>query len=187
MDIAYFKRYRMEISLSGRALDPTPVPEHYSFLPWDGALLDAFARAKYLGFRNEIDTEVFPCLAEFEGCRRLMADIASRPGFVPAATWLAMRLPDGDARPQYCGTVQGVRDRHGVGAIQNLGVAHEHRRRGLGESLVLHALRGFRRSGVGRVMLEVTAENDQAIRLYRRLGFSAVKVVYKAVETVCMR
>jgi hypothetical protein len=187
MEIAYFKRFRMEISLSGRVLDPTPVSARYSFLSWDGALLDAFARAKYLGFRNEIDTEVFPCLSDFAGCRRLMADIAGRPGFLPAATWLAIYLPEGDAAAQYCGTVQGVRDRRGIGAIQNLAVAHEHRRYGLGESLVLRSLGGFRRSGVGRVMLEVTAQNYPAIRLYRRLGFSAVKTVYKPVETACAR
>ena len=98
MDIAYFKRFRMEINLSGRVLDPTPAPRRYCFLPWDGALLDAFARAKYLGFRNEIDTRVFPCLGDFAGCRRLMADIAGSPGFLPAATWLAVWLPEGDAQ-----------------------------------------------------------------------------------------
>ena len=111
MDIAYFKRFRMEITLSGRVVNPPPVPDGYVFLPWDGALLEAFARAKYLGFRDEIDTEVFPCLGEFAGCRRLMADIAGSPGFLPGATWLAMCLANGEARPQYCGIVQGVRDR----------------------------------------------------------------------------
>ena len=35
-----------------------------------------------------------------------------------------------------------------------------------------------------RVYLEVTAQNDGAIRLYRRLGFTMVKTVFKAVETV---
>ena len=30
----------------------------------------------------------------------------------------------------------------------------------------------------------MTAENDGAIRLYRRLGFVTVKTVYKAVEAV---
>jgi ribosomal protein S18 acetylase RimI-like enzyme len=177
----------MELNLPRRVADPTPAPDGYVFLPWDGALLDAFARAKYLGFRHEIDTEVFPRLADFAGCRRLMADIAGSPGFLPAATWLAMYLPDGDGVVQYCGTVQGVRDRYGIGTIQNLAVAHEHRCRGLGEGLVLRALGGFHRAGVGRVTLEVTAQNDAAIRLYRRLGFSAFKTVYRAVETACTR
>ncbi len=69
--------------------------------------------------------------------------------------------------------MQGVRDRHGLGAIQNLGVAREHRRCGLGTSLLLRSLAGFRQAGVRRVYLEVTAQNDAAIRLYRRVGFTA--------------
>ena len=182
MDLAYYKRFRMEIDLSGRDLAPTPAPSHYCFLPWTDSLLDAFARAKFLSFRNELDTAVFPCLAEFDGCRRLMNETAGKPGFVPEATWLVVRSRFPGTRAEYCGTVQGARDRRGVGAIQNLGVVSEHRRCGLGMGLLLRALAGFHQSGIRRVYLEVTAQNSNAIRLYRRAGFTTVKVVYKAVE-----
>ena len=171
MDLAYFKRFRMEINLAGRELTPKPVPSHYRFLSWDASLLDAFSKAKYQSFRNELDANVFPCLAEFEGCRRLMAEIARKPGFLPEATWLITYSPTGCSRIEYCGTVQGVRDKHGLGAIQNVGVAPEHRNAGLGTNLLLHSLGGFHRAGVRRVYLEVTAQNHGAIRLYRRLGF----------------
>ena len=86
--------------------------------------------------------------------------------------------------PEFCGTVQGIRDVSGLGAIQNLGIAPEHRNGGLGTILLFHALQGFRRAGIGRVYLEVTAQNEGALRLYRRLGFVTVKTVYKAVEHV---
>jgi ribosomal protein S18 acetylase RimI-like enzyme len=182
MNLAYFKRFRMEINLAGRNLRPVPLPTHYYVLPWEESLLDAFARAKYRSFRNELDANVFPCLSEFDGCRRLMAEIAGKPGFVPGATWLVVYSPGGRARPEYCGTVQGVRDKHNLGAIQNLGVAPEHRNAGLGTCLMLHSLEGFQQAGVQRVYLEVTAENQGAIRLYRRVGFVAIRTVYKAVE-----
>jgi ribosomal protein S18 acetylase RimI-like enzyme len=199
MDIAYFKRFRMEIRLAGRELALPPTPGHYHFLPWNGSLLDAFARAKYLSFRGEVDAEVFPCLSEFDGCRRLMAEIAAKPGFLPEATWLVVGccpakwgspiLADTkvgtvltQARLEYCGTVQGIRTRPGYGAIQNLGVAKEHRRGGLGMNLLLRALAGFREAGVDCVSLDVTAQNQNAIRLYRRVGFQPVRVLYKAVE-----
>lgn len=116
MDLAYYKRFRMEINLAGRDLTPPPVPSHYFFLPWEESLLDAFSQAKYLSFRDEFDANVFPCLAEFDGCRRLMAEIARKPGFLPEATWLVIHSPGGPSRPEYCGTVQGVRDKHGLGA-----------------------------------------------------------------------
>jgi ribosomal protein S18 acetylase RimI-like enzyme len=185
MDLAYFKRFRMEIDLAGRDLTPAPAPDHYYFLSWEESLLDAFARAKYLSFRGEIDTGVFPCLAEFDGCRRLMREIVGKPGFLPESTWLVVHSAGGGARPEYCGTVQGVRERHGLGSIQNIGVAAEHRRCGLGAALLLRSLAGFRGAGVRRVRLEVTARNDAAVRLYRRVGFTAIRTVYKTVETAC--
>ena len=44
------------------------------------------------------------------------------------------------------------------------------------------ALNGFRQAGLRRVYLEVTAQNQNALRLYKRLGFTRVRTVYKAVE-----
>jgi len=179
----YFKRYRMEIDLMGRDLSRAAPPQGYCFLPWDSSLLEAYALAKYRSFRDEIDANVFPCLGNLAGCRRLMTEISHKPGFLPEATWLAECLSNGRRAPEYCGTVQGIRDRPGLGAIQNLGITPEHRDAGLGTRLLFRALQGFRQAGIERVYLEVTSQNDGAIRLYRRLGFATVKTVFKAVET----
>ncbi len=183
MDLMYFKRYRMEISLAGRDLAPPQAPPGYGFEPWNPALLDAFAAAKYAAFRSEMDANVFPCLGELDGCRRLMREIVHKPGFLPQTTWLLTCSRPGK-RPEYCGTVQGIRDTAGLGALQNLGIAPEHRNSGLGTILLFHCLQGFRQAGVNRVYLEVTAQNEGALRLYRRVGFVTAKVVYKAVEHV---
>ena len=187
MHLICYKRFRMEIDLAGREIAPRPLPDGYFVLPWSGSLLDAFARAKYLSFRDELDARVFPCLADFAGCKRLMREIAGKPGFLPEATWLLAHHPDGLQQVEYCGTIQGVCDRHGFGAIQNLGVARRHRRRGLGVNLLMRSLAGFCRAGVSHVFLEVTAENDQALRLYRQVGFHTTKAVYKTIETSTVR
>ena len=68
------------------------------------------------------------------------------------------------------GTIQGLQS-EGWGAIQNLGIAPQHRGRGLGSLLVLRAAGGFRSVGLTRMHLEVTTDNTAAIRLYERLGF----------------
>jgi hypothetical protein len=191
----YFKRYRMEITLAGRNLAPPRAPAGYRVEAWNPALLDAFAEAKYQSFHSEMDANVFPCLGDIDGCHRLMREIVRKPGFLPETTWLLTygrdRAPGGTPstlgpgrRPEFCGTVQGIRDASGLGAIQNLGVAPEHRNAGLGTILLFHALEGFRQVGIRRVYLEVTAHNDGALRLYRRIGFVTVKTVYKAVEHV---
>ena len=182
MDLAYFKRYRMEIDLAGQALAPPSLPEGYRFLPWQPSLLEGFAEAKYLSFRGELDANVFPCLGELAGCRRLMTEISQKPGFLPEATWLVQYAAGAGEAAECCGTIQGVRDNAGLGAIQNVGVTPEHRNCGLGTALLCQAMQGFQRAGLQRVYLEVTAENTGAIRLYRRFGFVTVKTVYKAVE-----
>jgi len=88
MNLMYFKRYRMEIALAGRDFSLPYTPEGYRFEPWNSALLDAFAEAKYVSFRSEIDANVFPCLGELDGCRRLMREIIRKPGFLGGTTWL---------------------------------------------------------------------------------------------------
>jgi ribosomal protein S18 acetylase RimI-like enzyme len=176
IDLRYFKRYRMELDLA-RPLPPVPpLPDGYFWLPWDDNLLNAHARAKYASFHAEIDSQVFPSLATEAGCAQLMRAIRLKPGFLPGATWLLACGPD------FCGTVQGVRERSGLGAIQNLGVAAGHRGRGLGTALMLQALHGFRRARLPGAILEVTAQNESAVRLYRRLGFRCRKTLYKPVE-----
>ena len=185
MDSTYFKRYRMEIDLAGRDLAAGPLPPGYRFVPWHESLLDAFAEAKYLSFRDELDANVFPCLGDPAGCRRLMSEISRKPGFLAEATWLLVYTPPDGGSVENCGTVQGIRDRQGLGAIQNLGIAPAHRDAGLGTRLLFRALEGFRRAGLSRVHLEVTAENEGAIRLYRRLGFVTAKTVFKAAELPC--
>ena len=184
MGLSYFKRYRMEIDL-GRPLPQAALPPGYRFVAWEPRLLNVHADTKYHSFRGEIDANVFPCLGDYEGCVRLMTDISEKDGFLPGATWLVVhreQRPFGGPNFTYCGTIQGLRDRLGLGAVQNLGVAPEQRGLGLGGALMLKALAGFREAGLRRAFLEVTAENDSAIRLYRRLGFYKARTVYKAVE-----
>ena len=44
------------------------------------------------------------------------------------------------------------------------------------------SLAGFQSAGAKVVSLEVTTQNESAIRLYERIGFTTQKIVYKTVE-----
>lgn len=171
----------MDIHLAGRHFAPRRLPNDYQLVPWDESLLEAFAAAKYNSFIGEVDANVFPSLSTLDGCRQLMTDITSKPGFVPAATWLMVYSPPSGSEPEYCGTIQGLRDKFGQGAIQNIGITAPHRCKGLGTSLIIQCLEGFRRAGIFLAHLEVTAQNVKAIELYRRLGFVTVKTIYKTI------
>jgi ribosomal protein S18 acetylase RimI-like enzyme len=171
--ISYVKRYKMEADLY--ALPAPVLPAGFECLPWCDHLTELHAEVLFGSFHGEIDSHVFPSLGDRAGCSCLMAEIRRKWGFVPGATWLLV----GPSGP--CGTVQGVRERTGLGAIQNLGIVPAWRGRGLGAALLVHALHGFRAAGLGRAVLEVTAHNDPAVRLYRRLGFRRRKILYKAI------
>jgi GNAT superfamily N-acetyltransferase len=174
--LRYFKRYKMEVELAGLPA-PESLPD-YRCLPWHPALIDAHADVLCQSFYGELDAEVFPSLGDRNGCACLLTEIARKPGFLPEATWLVV-----DPANLPCATVQGVLQR-GCGAIQNLGVLPTHRGRGVGQAALLQALHGFWRAGAGRALLEVTAGNDSAVRLYRRIGFRSRKTIYKAVPDV---
>jgi ribosomal protein S18 acetylase RimI-like enzyme len=171
----YFKRFRMEIDLADAPAVPE-LPAGYAWVPWRETLLACHAEIKYLSFHAEIDAQVFPNLGDRIGCLNLMEEIARRSSFCPEATWL-VRCDDG-----FCGTIQGVSDRAGIGAIQNLGVLPLYRSQGLGVALLLKALEGFRSARMKRVFLEVTAQNEGALRMYHRLGFRRRKTLYKGVN-----
>ena len=183
MESTYFKRFRMEVDLrrESPAVEPATLPPGYRFVPWNEALLDVHARTKFRSFLDEIDSVVFPCLGELDGCRRLMREIRNKRGFLPDATWLVAfgRGPEGLL---WCGTIQTVIATGGVGTIQNIGVVPSHRGLGLGTALIRQALAGLRRHAVVRGSLEVTADNSRAVRLYLRLGFRRCKTVYKTVD-----
>lgn len=182
MGLTYFKRYRMEFDLRQPLFTSPPLPAGYHLLSWQDSLIQAHATVKYECFCLELDALVFPCLGEREGCLRLMREIANREGFLSRATWLLEYRDDARSQREYCGTVQGVRDGSGNGAIQNLGITPAHRGQGLGTTLLHAAMTGFDRSGIRRVFLEVTAQNTGAVRLYQRLGFRRTKTVYKAAD-----
>jgi GNAT superfamily N-acetyltransferase len=172
----------MEIDLGGREF-PLDCPPDYRFIPWDPSLLEVHAQAKFHSFQFELDANVFPCLGDAAGCVRLMREISNKPGFLPQATWLLAYMGQGETPLEYCGTVQGIRDATtGMGSIQNLGITPHHRHRGLGTLLMHKALDGFRRAGIRRAFLEVTARNSAAVQLYRGMGFNKARTVYKAVE-----
>ncbi|MFM8578659.1 MAG: GNAT family N-acetyltransferase [Planctomycetaceae bacterium] len=178
----YVKRFRMAVEIgSFKGPAPATTPAGYRLVAWNDALIDVHARTKFRAFRHEIDARVFPCLGDPEGCRRLMREIRSKPGFMPAAAWLIAwgQLPE---ELQWCGTIQAVSERRISAMIQNVGVVPGHRGTGLGSLLISRVVEACQRAGLARVCLEVTADNLGAVRLYERLGFRRMKTVYKTLD-----
>lgn len=170
--VAYHKRFRMERELAGLP-EAGALPAGYCLEAWHARWLEAHAEVLAACFEGATDAEIFPTLGSQSGCLHLMRELVQRRDFLPQATWLLV----GPVGP--CGSIQALWERRAVAAIQNLGIRPEHQNRGLGRALLLHLLHTLQQSGFGRVLLEVTANNIPALRLYQGLGFRRTKVIYK--------
>ncbi|NBO91276.1 MAG: N-acetyltransferase [Planctomycetia bacterium] len=173
LGVGYHKRFKMERPLAG--LPRAMLPCGYGAVAWNADLLEAHAEVLAGCFRGSQDAILFPSLGSRDGCAHLLAEVVRRKGFIPEATWLIVG-PEGP-----CGTIQALRERIGLAAIQNVGILPAHQNKGLGRALLLRSLGGMVDTGYGRVLLEVTADNFPALRLYSGLGFRRTRVIYKAV------
>ena len=63
----------------------------------------------------------------------------------------------------------------GTGHITTIGVAPEHRRRGLANKLLQHTEEALRKRNISTVMLEVRVSNLPAQNLYRDFGYARVQ------------
>lgn len=73
------------------------------------------------------------------------------------------------------GFIVGIIEPDATGHITTLGVAPEHRRRGIANRMMDKAEDGFRRRHVRLVRLEVRSINSGAQRLYRSLGYTVTQ------------
>ena len=76
---------------------------------------------------------------------------------------------------QMIGFVFVITDEGGAGHITTIGVAPEHRRRGLANKLLVHAEEALRKRNIGVVMLEVRVSNHAAQNLYKEFGYAIVQ------------
>ena len=72
-----------------------------------------------------------------------------------------------------------MENENGSAHLTTIGVAPEHRRRGLAERLLLHIEKAVRARELGTIMLEVRVGNNAAQELYRRNGYTIVQRINK--------
>lgn len=72
-----------------------------------------------------------------------------------------------------------VNSNDGTGHLTTIGIAPEHRRRGLALKLLQHTEDALRKRGVGILMLEVRVSNIGAQTLYRNFGYAVMQRLNK--------
>ena len=68
---------------------------------------------------------------------------------------------------------------HGVGHITTIGIAPEHRRRGLAQRLLFHAEKSLEKRNISTITLEVRIGNFAAQNLYRERNYAIVQRLLK--------
>lgn len=178
INVEYIRRYEMLYQFDPFEIGEKDLPTDFIWFPWDDRLADVYARVQYLGFRGEVDSEVFPTFRRFDSCWRLVRQIMSKPEFMPSASWLVGERKE-SGNGFYCAMIQCSRHNRQRGKIENIAVLHEYRHHGLGTALIHKALHAFQKAGCCEVLLEATAKNEKAVHLYQKLGFEIIKTTFK--------
>ncbi|MCG2621529.1 mycothiol synthase [Arthrobacter sp. I2-34] len=105
-----------------------------------------------------------------------MADLQARmaePWFDPAGFLLAVREEDGELLGFHWTKVHPGTGAHpSIGEVYVLGVTPQAQGMGLGRALTVAGIKHLQAAGQSAIMLYVDADNEAAVALYRRLGFT---------------
>jgi ribosomal protein S18 acetylase RimI-like enzyme len=121
-------------------------------------------------YRSHIDSEINDQYLSPGGARRFLSNIIQYPGcgsFFQPGSFIAISRETG----QLVGISLASLVAFDVGHITQICVDPESRGHGLGTELLCHSLDALRRARCRRTSLTVTAANEKAVELYRRLGF----------------
>jgi mycothiol synthase len=99
--------------------------------------------------------------------------VHGKPDFDPAAIAI-LRISDG-AMIGFCITGMDRTVDPVLGSINLVGVIRDFRGRGLGRWLLLWGIERLRSQGITNIELSVDAENENAVALYRSVGFEPVE------------
>lgn len=166
-----FERILMKLGTA----DPLPagrasIAAQFRLEPWDDRHHDAAATVLTLAHAGHVDAEMSEQYRTFAGASRFLHDLVRFPGcatFCRPASYVAFDEVTGLAAG--ISLVSFVAPR--VAHIAELCVAPEVRGAGLGHELLRRSAATLAGVGAKRISLTVTANNEEAIRLYTRFGF----------------
>ncbi|HEX3939950.1 MAG TPA: GNAT family N-acetyltransferase [Acidobacteriaceae bacterium] len=167
-----YERLFMELDLTQPALEAPlhEAPAGLELRPWHDA---DFSPAGYLiseAYQGHLDSLINDQYRSVAGSLRFLHNIVRFPGcgfFDPAAS----SVLSAGRRDEIAGLLLCSRVREDVGHVTQICVAQRYRRRGFGAQLLARSIAELKRRHFRSLSLTVTAENHNAIELYRRLGF----------------
>lgn len=170
---SHLRNFMMIDAAAGRRLAPRRL-DRVVLDRWSERRQDDSAQVIAAAYRGHIDSEINDQYRSPAGARRFLFNIVQYPGcgtFYPDASWVALERGTGKL-VGVCLTSLVASD---SGHITQICVSPAAKGRGIGYELLRRSLLGLGEAGARRVSLTVTAANENAVGLYRRVGFKTIR------------
>ncbi len=145
-----------------------------SIARWTHNRHEATARLIANAYQGHLDGQINDQYRTAAGARRFLTNIVQYPGcgtFFPPASYAAMSTSGDELRGVSLASLVAA----DVGHITQVCVAKSHQGTGLGYELVRQSLLALIAHGCRMVSLTVTSSNENAVRLYQRMGFTTLR------------
>jgi len=170
-----FPRHFMEADLSLTNMPPLRASSPLVFEQWAERRQDSAGQVIATAYQGHVDGKINDQYRTLSGARRFLMNIVQYPGcgaFFQPASFVALDPTSG----RMAGLSLASLVASDIGHITQICVAPEYKGQGLGYELLRRSMDAMRAHGCRKVSLTVTAANDDAIRLYRRVGYSIRRV-----------
>ena len=169
--LSSYERNLMVLDLEGAgALRPRELREKVVFERWTERWQEETAQLVAAAYRGHIDSQINDQYRSVAGARRFLFNIVQYPGcgtFFQPASWVALERGTG----RVCGASLASLVAKDVGHVTQICVGPWMKGCGVGYELLRRSLESLGQCAARRVSLTVTAANQEAIRLYERVGF----------------
>jgi ribosomal protein S18 acetylase RimI-like enzyme len=165
-----FPRYYLRAALSSAARLPCREQSGIAITLWREDLQQETAQLIAAAYEGHIDSQVNDQYRSPAGASRFLINIVQYPGcgaFFAPASYAATDLNTGVLYGVSLASLVAA----DVGHITQVCVAPSHQATGLGYELMRRSLLALAAHGCRSVSLTVTAANEPALRLYKRMGF----------------
>jgi ribosomal protein S18 acetylase RimI-like enzyme len=155
-------------------MPPGPAATRVILEEWTDRRQDAAARVIAAAYQGHIDSSINDQYRSVSGSRRFLTNIVQYPGcgaFYPPASFVSLDADSGGVHGLSVASLLAP----DVGHITQICVSPEIRGTGVGYELLRRSLTAFARAGCRKASLTVTAANHDAVRLYERAGFRAIR------------
>jgi len=155
-------------------MPPKELGESVLFERWTERWQEETAQLIAAAYRGHIDSQINDQYRSVAGARRFLFNIVQYPGcgtFFQPASWAAIHRETG----RVCGISLASLVADKVGHVTQICVGPWMQHCGVGYELLRRSLESLAQSEARRISLTVTAANQEAVRLYQRVGFRVAR------------